>query len=208
MKSVLAGLGMALSLPALSQDPSAACFNQLEAQQQLVTLRPLIALGNIKNQSMEMMTNTRFPTSSEKDAIRVWVKERDQCYVAGEIWRLENMPGNMRSVLDNHYAKNKLLIADLYLARITYGEFANKRSSLSSELTAELNDTWQRNQGGPALYSANDAVQERRLAARRAAMLATATRIFDSSQTDAVWLARQSDCTSERYGAYTYTICR
>ncbi len=208
MKSILAGCILLIALPAFAQDPSATCFPQLETRHGLRVLRPVIALGSIKHQNMEMMTNPRYPTLAEKSAIKAWVTERDQCFAKGERWRIQNMPVKMRSTLDHYYAKNKLLIADLYRAKISFGEFASKRATLSSALNAELNQIWYANQHGHTSSPTSAAAQGRPRAENSTALLEAASRIFNSGQQEPVLTAAQNNCTTERSGAYTYTVCR
>lgn len=208
MKRILAVVLSLLAVPAMAADPSQQCFNHLDAYVQLLPLRQLIALGSIENQTIDMMTNSRHPSAQEKTLIKAWVRERDQCYVLGENWRLEHLPANMRSVLDHYYAKNKLLIADLYLANITYGEFAIKRAALSTELSDGLNQAWREHEAGNSVDPAQEARRERERADSRAAMLAAATRIFERGQPLPAASAVGANCTSEWSGPYLYTICR
>lgn len=179
MKSLLAACACGLVFPALAADPSETCFNSLAARASLAPLQQLVALGNIKNQSVDMMSNTRYPTRTEKEIIKAWVRERDQCFVIGDSWRQENMPANMRAILDTHYARNKLLIAELYQSRITYGEFGIQRAALSAQLTENLNAAWRERHARPVADPALEARQERSNAETRATMLATATRMLE-----------------------------
>lgn len=201
MKRLLASIALLIVSPVFAMDPSASCFNQLDTHGALAPLREVIALGSIKGQTMDMMTNTRYPTPAEKDVIKVWVKERDLCLVSGENWRLEHMPANMRLILDEYYAKNKVLIADLYIGKISYGEFANKRAALSSELNAEMNIARHNNQvkrdAGSAM-SAMEAHREQQRAASRTQMLEQATRIFDTEQPGTVPATLQPGCPNEQ----------
>lgn len=178
MKHVLALLALLAASPVFANDPSASCFNNLDTHNQLAPLRSVIAVGNIKGQTMEMMTNTAYPTLEERALIKAWVKERDECFVQGESWRIENMPATVRSILDDYYAKNKLLIADLYVLKITYGEFAARRAAQSSELSAALNEAWRKHRAGLVPSTASEKYLEQQRAAERAAMLEGATRIF------------------------------
>lgn len=180
MKRILA---ICLLMPAFSAwafDPSETCFNSLEARQSLAPLRSLIALGNLNRQTVDMMSNVRHPTAAEKPVIKAWVRERDSCFVLGDQWRRENMPREMREVLEDFYAQNKLLIADLYRANITYGEFGIRRAALGAELGAQLDAAWRASRDRHA--SAIETPHARRSAEARAAMLAAATRAFEEEK--------------------------
>lgn len=179
MKRILAACALMPALSAWASDPSETCFNSLEARQSLAPLRSLIALGNIRNQTVDMMGNVRHPTLTEKAVIKSWVRERDRCFVLGDNWRQENMPVAMRAVLEDSYAKNKLLIADLYRARITYGEFGIRRAALATELGAGLDAAWHASRNRRMVDPALEAREDRKNAEARAAMLATATKAFE-----------------------------
>lgn len=208
MKPIVFLLGMILALPAFASDPSANCFNNLDNEVSFLPLRKLIALGNIKNQNLDMLTNTGYPSAQEKELIKAWVKERDRCFVLGEIWRVENMPANMRSILDDYYARNKLLIADLYISKINYGEFASKRAALSSALNASLNEAWRANQTGQSAGSAIQSQEEKEHALSRAAMLEAATKIFDGNASQSAGTSTQVTCAGGKSSGDQAVNCK
>lgn len=194
MKTLLAACVCGFALPVLAADPSETCFNSLEARHSLSPLRQLVALGNIRNQTVGMMDNARHPTAAEREIIKAWVRERDQCFVIGENWRQENMPAAMRAILDTHYARNKLLIAELYQSKITYGEFGIQRSALSSQLSANLNAVWRARHSHRAIDPALEARQERKNADTRAAMLAAATRMLEQGAAQSTGGSPPAEC--------------
>lgn len=178
MKQIFPVAALAFTISAFAADPSDNCFRKLDAQTQLEPLRASVALSSTRNQTIDMMTSTRFPTATEKELVKLWVAERDRCYALGESWRLANMPLSMRRLLDLYYAKGKLLAADLYAAQITYGEFATRRATLSAELNTELNDAWRESNSEHAGYAQKKAESDKLLVAGTAAMHAEAARVM------------------------------
>ena len=142
LHSVLPMLALCCAHVVHAADPSETCFQQLEAHPQLQSVRPLIALSTTRDQTLDMITNTRVPAAAEKPAIKAWVEARDICFVSGMAWREQHMPSGMRQLIELFYAKSKLLAAELYSERITYAEFAARRAALSLELHTQLDDAW------------------------------------------------------------------
>lgn len=127
---------------AQAADPSDACFQELASMQQLQQVRALIALSSTREQTLDMITNTRAPMPHEKPPIKAWVEARDGCFMRGVAWREQHMPADMRQLIDLYFAKSKLLAAELYSGQRSYAEFAARRADLSAELHAQLENAW------------------------------------------------------------------
>lgn len=123
-------------------DPSSACFKELEASEDLKILKPLVPLDD-NEPTLEMLSNKKKPNEKEKIAIAKLDSGIASCNLKAKEWRSKNLPPNVVSRLDEHFAKMKVQLLNLYQGKDTYGEFLTKYSELKTQtksaITAEVN---------------------------------------------------------------------
>ena len=76
----------------------------------------------------KMLSNSKKPTKTEKIAIGKWIELKDKCQedIIQQSIR-DNEPQDFNIPVKKWHYKNKLLAAELYAGRISYGEFERKR---------------------------------------------------------------------------------
>jgi len=127
-----------LSGSAWAGDPSVECIDQLKSKDELQILVPKVALGNVDDQTLEILANDEVPTKKEKEVISLWAKARQACKQAGAEWRSQNYPATLIPIVDGYYSDFSSLMADLYAKKIGYGEFAKTRAKLEQEFMKNM----------------------------------------------------------------------
>lgn len=124
---------------ASSKSKIQACFDTLTSSNTLESIRGKIALGSANNQTFSMLTDSSKPTSQEKQAILAWGNGRDQCFA---LQRTENIAQDVNpqimAVLDTYAASQQNILAQLYMEKITYGDFAAKRQAIATTTNEAL----------------------------------------------------------------------
>lgn len=146
IKAYLCGLvliGVATVAVAQAPDPTDACIANLPTQKELQILKGKIDLvsGPV---SLETLSNTKKPTQNEKLAILAFDKTVEQCRELGKEWRIKNVPSTVNSMVDSAFSSLKLLLAELYAGRTTYGDFAKNRQELINKLGTQITAEVQR----------------------------------------------------------------
>ena len=146
IKAYLCGLvliGVATVAVAQVPDPTDACIANLPTQKELQILKGKIDLvsGPV---SLETLSNNKKPTQNEKLAILAFDKTVEQCRELGKDWRIKNVPPTINGMVDSAFSSLKLLLAELYAGRITYGDFAKNRQELINKLGTQITTEVQR----------------------------------------------------------------
>jgi hypothetical protein len=94
--------------------------------------------------SLETLSNNKKPTQNEKVAILAFDKAVEQCRELGKEWRIKNVPSTVNSMVDSAFSSLKLLLAELYAGRTTYGDFAKNRQELINKLGTQITIEMQR----------------------------------------------------------------
>lgn len=126
---------------AASKSKIQACFDALTSSNELNSIRGKIALESASNQTFSMLTDNSKPILQEKQAILTWGNGRDQCF---SLQRAENIAQNINpqimAVLDTYTASQQNILAQLYMEKITYGDFSAKRQSIAATANEALAD--------------------------------------------------------------------
>ena len=146
IKAYLCGLvliGVATVAVAQAPDPTDACIANLPTQKELQILKGKIDLvsGPV---SLETLSNNKKPTQNEKLAILAFDKTVEQCRELGKDWRIKNVPSTINGMVDSAFSSLKLLLAELYAGRSTYGDFAKNRQELINKLGTQITVEMQR----------------------------------------------------------------
>ncbi len=129
---VLAFLCVSFATYAAETDPSAACFKELEAHEDLKILRPLVPLDD-SEPTLSMLSNKRKANEKEKIAIAKLDEGIAACNMKAKDWRKKNLPSAVVSRLDEHFAKMKNQLLNLYQGKDSYGDFLAKYTELKSQ---------------------------------------------------------------------------
>jgi hypothetical protein len=146
IKTYILGLVLSGALGAAfaqTPDPTDACFASLPTQKELQILKGKIDLAS-SPVSLETLSNNKKPTPNEKVAILAFDKTVEQCRELGKDWRLKNVPSTISSMVDSAFSSLKLLLAELYAGRSTYGDFAKNRQELINRLGTQITAEVQR----------------------------------------------------------------
>lgn len=128
-----------------------ACFDALVDSNMVDPIRGKIALSSANNQEFSMLTDSSIPNPQEKQAILLWGNGRDQCFA---LQRSENAAKSVNpqimAVLDSYTSSQQNILAQLYMEKITYGDFAAKRQAIATttnEALAGIQSELQRQSG-------------------------------------------------------------
>lgn len=124
---------------ALAQDPSASCIQQLGGDQRLQLLFKKAPLDISKGQPLEVLANLTKPTIKEKAALSILVAELDRCTDVGSDWRRQNYPASINGYVNSYQSFLRSALADLYVGKITFGDFAKIRDREYAELLNKVN---------------------------------------------------------------------
>ena len=116
-----------------------ACFDALTNSSALDSIRGRIALDSANNQAFSMLTDSNKPILQEKQAILAWGNGRDRCFA---LQRTENSAQDVNpqimAVLDTYATSQQNILAQLYMEKITYGDFAAKRQAIATTTNEAL----------------------------------------------------------------------
>lgn len=146
LKACLSGfvlIGFPTVAVAQVPDPSDACIANLPSQKELQILKGKIDLAS-GPVSLETLSNNKKPTQNEKLAILTFDKTVEQCRELGKEWRIKNVPPTINGMVDRAFSSLKLLLAELYAGRTTYGDFAKNRQELINKLGTQITTEAQR----------------------------------------------------------------
>lgn len=130
----------------LANDPSTPCFRQIVNDNRFGPLRDSLGMSSRASDiTIEMMSNNRRPIEDEKRIISIWAAERDRCLEMGRRWRADNVPPQLKALIDSTHAALKSLIAKLYGGSISYGEFIMARQKNSQEFDTQIAMMYQKN---------------------------------------------------------------
>jgi hypothetical protein len=125
-------------------DPSLPCFLELKDKQELQILKDKISLSDGRYQTLEMLSNPQKPTKQEKKSLQIWVDAIENCKLLGDQWRKKNYPISVNNILEQTSTQLKLLTADLYAGKISYGVFAKERAVKLAKLNNDLTEVVQK----------------------------------------------------------------
>ncbi|ARO88659.1 hypothetical protein EBAPG3_013255 [Nitrosospira lacus] len=129
---ILIALALSSQVYASDDDPSTECIKNLASAPDLSILKDKIALSDIREQTLEMLSNRKKPLLKEKKGISLWIVEAEKCMQDGEQWRELNYPAQLNARINTFVMDFKSLAASLYGDELSYGEFARKRAAITA----------------------------------------------------------------------------
>lgn len=126
------------------QDPSLNCFASIPSLPGLQILKNKVALGVASLATLDMLSNDKKPTKTEKVAISLWIDQSEKCASLGNDWRSLNYPAIVISLSEQYIAFTKSLAADLYARKISYGKFAKSRINAEEKYKVNLTEAVQK----------------------------------------------------------------
>ena len=116
-----------------SQTLAQQCINEMEQDSALNAIKGKVAF-NVEDQSIEILANNNKPSPSEKEAISAWDKKRQDCNKRwSPNYSNSGRPSAINALESSYQAATQNLIADLYMGKLTYRQFAQKRKDLYSQ---------------------------------------------------------------------------
>jgi hypothetical protein len=98
-----------------------------------------VSLLGVKDQTFDMLANTKKPNAEEKEALRAWGASLDRCVDKDDkVFRSTNAPGEVVAHFNAMRTNKSNLIIGLYNGEMSYGEFARKRRENSAQFDAAL----------------------------------------------------------------------
>lgn len=136
MNKLILGVSIAFCLGThqiAAQTLAQRCVSEMEQDAALNPIKGKVAF-NVEDQSIEILANNNKPTVSEKEAIVAWDKKRQDCT---KRWSANSPAGDRPSAINaletTYQSATQNLIADLYMGKLTYRQFAQKRKELYSQ---------------------------------------------------------------------------
>jgi len=127
-------------------DLSGQCISNLANNPELMVIRTKVALGGLDTQTVEMLANSQKPNASEKVALLKWDSLRQPCIKMSQEWLSQYGEQNISVINDRVANEFKVLLADLYAGKITYGEFAKGRQVITGKANIDAQAAYQQNQ--------------------------------------------------------------
>jgi hypothetical protein len=146
------------------------CIVEASKRETFDRLRTKMSLTGSKDQTFSMLVDKTSVTDEEKRTIVEWMSERENCWRASMPWRGNNLPPAIRSIAERIYTEGTGLVAELYLGKLSYGEYATKRSEMAADQARQWNET------ADLLRAGNKGEAERLEFARQQAELERQTR--------------------------------
>jgi hypothetical protein len=113
----------------------------LYADARLDPIRGKVALNNsVKQTTFAMRTDTKTVSPGEKPLIALWADKREQCFRVYDPALEPLAAPQVVVVWHAMWGATDAAIAELYLGRITYGDFAVKRLAISEESDMAIAD--------------------------------------------------------------------
>lgn len=81
----------------------------------------------------KMQSDASKPTMAEKGAILAYAVRREECARRGFDWLKKSYAAMDLVVAEAQHAENRLLLADLYGGKLSYGDFAARRQALLAD---------------------------------------------------------------------------
>lgn len=124
---------------AANAEPFATCVEKAVTENGLAPLQKKIALVDGRKQSFDMLANTTYPDEYEKPMIAAWAKARERCFAQDEETKDPQVAPSFIEIAARTSRSMLSLISQLYTGKLTYGEFAQKRTALGAEQDAAVN---------------------------------------------------------------------
>jgi hypothetical protein len=130
MKKILILVLVLSSMPLFADTITVGCLNDLASNPNFSILQSkvLIADDGIAP-PLDILNNNQKPNSAEKAALIKWDKFRKECYAAGNEHR-SSYPPQVLTTFRNLFNDQDRLLGDLYLGKITYGQYAKRRNDI------------------------------------------------------------------------------
>ena len=96
------------------------CFNALEHDAELSSIKDKVSLVYSDSQTFSLLASEAIPTLDETQVIYIWATKREQCF------KSDPRP----SPITQTFNAVQSLILDLYKGGITYGQFAKQRQEV------------------------------------------------------------------------------
>lgn len=110
-----------------------SCYEALSSDQSLAPLASKVALTSASEQNFSMLTNAAKPTKAEQALILIWGTKQEDCMkLQKKANELQRIPPQVRTLLDSYSTTQQSLIAQLYLGKLSYAEFASKRQTIAN----------------------------------------------------------------------------
>lgn len=122
--------------PAMAASTDVACLDALATNSEFTPLKEKVALGRAETQTFSMKTNSSRATVFERPLIVKWVDARKECSKLNP--GFDKMPPSLRNLYDQLWVQIEAAALNLYEGKITFGEFAQQRETLSVEYKKKL----------------------------------------------------------------------
>lgn len=108
-----------------------ACFKDLAADPELISIRNKVSLSDARDQTFSMLADNTKPNDLEKIALKNWGEKRDNCMrMRRANMASRNIPLAIANVLDSSDAAGQALLVELLNGRLTYAAYAKRRHDL------------------------------------------------------------------------------
>lgn len=97
---------------------------------------------DIEKPTFEMMANNSYPSDGEKKAIAIWGQKYDSCMPAyHKMEESKGLSDKVRTIETAAESQLRMLIAELYNGKITYGDFTKQQQKVYDGGYIDLSNT-------------------------------------------------------------------
>lgn len=112
-----------------------------------------ISIAVVTDTTLTMLADESLATPEEQHALSEWIDARAACVRSGDNWRQQNYPPQIYALALEGESRVRMLAADLYGRRISFGEFNKRRLALADDIRARLASVLQQLQAQAAQRS-------------------------------------------------------
>jgi len=191
-----------ISTPAMAQtDLLTRCLNELAERAELQSIRVKLPVL-LTEQKFATLTIQDRPTAEELPAITVWAEGRERCHMRTAADR-DKMHPMIASLWERGQTELMVSVADLYIGKITYGEFARNRKAIIANIQGQIDRVVDRGERDAQAQARDD------YASRRAVlpllMERTAPAPFQPTPAYQIPIPRTTNCSPNGLGGVRCT---
>ena len=135
MKKLLLIFFLLLSRNCFAVSTTIECMNNLANEKEFKVINAKVLIGDDSiGAPLNILSNNQKPNDAEQKALVKWDKARKTCYAAGNEQRSSYSP-RILNVFKAMFNDQDKALGDLYVGKVTYGQYAKTRNDISQKYT-------------------------------------------------------------------------
>lgn len=135
---VLAGCANQAPIAAYRSNQYRDCLSAVATNPDFAPIALKTSTGRVEALTTAMLSDESFPTDQEKPVIALWADARTRCFSTFTSTLKEDLPPEVFEVQKISVDRARLLAADLYAGKLTYGQFNRTRVQQNSAAESAL----------------------------------------------------------------------